>query len=148
MREDLTKQLFEECPMLYRGKDLSVRQNLMCFGFEFRDGWFNIIRDLSLKLEREIEELKKNGVADDALPMAVQSKEKYGELCLYMTTATDKMYDMIKEAVKKSCETCEECGKPGKIRDHRHWIITLCEKCNEEREKKYEGISKKESKEK
>jgi len=44
----------------------------------------------------------------------------------YMTSGTDKMYDLINEAELKSETTCEVCGSPGKIRGCG-WLYTACD---------------------
>jgi hypothetical protein len=62
-------------------------------------------------------------------PRASQIKEKFGGLRFYMTHATDKMYDLINEAERKSYTTCEVCGAPGEERGGG-WIRTLCDECN------------------
>jgi hypothetical protein len=67
-------------------------------------------------------------------PRASQVKSKFATLRFYMTCATQKMYDLISEAEKKSAVTCEECGQPGTLRGGG-WLETLCDKCVEERKK-------------
>jgi hypothetical protein len=61
-------------------------------------------------------------------PRASQIKEKFGTLRFYMTYATDAMYAITDRAEKQSSVTCEECGKPGKLRG-RGWVYTRCAKC-------------------
>lgn len=61
-------------------------------------------------------------------PRASQVKEKFGTLSFYMSSATDEMYKLISEAERKSGETCEDCGAPGKRRGGG-WIVTMCDSC-------------------
>jgi len=61
-------------------------------------------------------------------PRASQVKEKFGTLSFYMSSATDEMWDLISEAERKSGETCEDCGAPGRRRGGG-WIVTLCDEC-------------------
>lgn len=68
-------------------------------------------------------------------PRASQCKSKYGGLRLYLTHGTDKMYQLIYEAEKKSEVTCEECGQPGVIRTEGWWVC-LCDECEEKRKEK------------
>lgn len=74
-------------------------------------------------------------------PCAVQVKEKYGTLRIYMSCETQEMSEIIRDAENKSSETCETCGRPGK-RNKYGWISTLCDECRgfnlEEREKEFE----------
>jgi hypothetical protein len=62
-------------------------------------------------------------------PRAAQMKEKFGELCLYMTSGTNEMYDLIHEATELSLKTCEICGAEGKRLSRNYWLKTLCPKC-------------------
>ena len=41
MNPELTERLFTEFPELFRGRHLPVTQNLMGFGFECEDGWYD-----------------------------------------------------------------------------------------------------------
>jgi hypothetical protein len=45
---------------------------------------------------------------------------------------TDKIYDIISLFEEASFLICEKCGKPGVVREDRWWMLTLCDKCNEE----------------
>lgn len=58
----------------------------------------------------------------------VQIKEKFGGLRYYMGSETKAMTEAISEAERKSFETCEQCGAPGKLR-RGGWISTLCDIC-------------------
>ena len=72
-------------------------------------------------------------------PRASQVKEKFGGLRFYMTHMTDKMYQLIHEAEKKSEVTCEICGQSGIIRTEGWWVC-LCDECdNKRKEKKNEN---------
>ena len=61
-------------------------------------------------------------------PCASQVKEKFGLLRFYMTSATDEMYDLIREYENKSAHICEGCGAPGKLRGDT-WYVTQCDGC-------------------
>jgi hypothetical protein len=115
MNRQNNEYLIAEYPNLYQGCSLSPEQSNMAFGFECDDGWFDIIKDLSAKLE----------------PMGVvasQVKEKYGTLRFYVTMATDEAFDLIDAAEEKSATTCELCGLPGELTG-KGWVKTLCEAC-------------------
>jgi len=95
--------------------------------FDCEDGWFDLINDLSYKLEPLI--LKENEEIDeDFFSYATQVKEKFGGLRFYMSTATDQMYELIYDAEDTSLVTCELCGKPGKINNHA-WVTCRCNSC-------------------
>ena len=130
MNQKLTERLYNKFPLLYQDKDKSPKQSLMCFGFECSDGWFNLIYELSSKLEPMIQKfIDTNPDVDGYVPRAIQVKEKYGTLRFYITTGTDEMFDIIEEAETKSADICENCGKPGKMRSDGYWLSTQCDKC-------------------
>lgn len=108
--------LMEAFPMLYRGADEGPQKNLMCFGFECGDGWYDLIFELS----RQISELS-------PMTKAFQVKEKFGTLRFYVDTALDPVFDIINDFEDCSGKICEECGEPGKI-NGGPWIKTLCDK--------------------
>ena len=87
MNKKNTELLWETFPNLYRGRNLSLVQSLIPFGFECGDGWFSIIWDLSEKLEKLILDLPEN---EREHYCASQVKEKFG------------CYDKQTEALTKS----------------------------------------------
>jgi len=134
MNEEQDKTLCAKYPNLYRDRNESMYSTCMCWGFSCGPGWYNIIDELSAKLEAEIVLLKEGFEGDPSnLPAAAQVKEKFGGLRFYMTSSTDTMQKAIADAEDKSYLTCEDCGEEGKERTDRGWIRTLCEKCNKER---------------
>ena len=50
MNKQNTEKLFNDFPILYRGRKLPPTENLLCFGFEVSDGWYKLIYELSEKL--------------------------------------------------------------------------------------------------
>jgi hypothetical protein len=118
MNEENTKYLIEHFPKLYAGVGKPLTESLMGFGFECGDGWFELVRDLSEKLEP-------HGVE------AIQVKEKFGGLRFYLVGgAPDEVWDLIDEAETKSEKICELCGEPGTLRG-KGWVKTLCSACDE-----------------
>ena len=59
-----------------------------------------------------------------------QVKEKFGTLRYYTSGSNDKIRQLIHDAEERSAETCEVCGKPGKLITGG-WLKTLCTKHNE-----------------
>ena len=47
MNPELTKKLWEEHPLLYKGRYSSIRESLIPFGFECSNGWYDLIKELS-----------------------------------------------------------------------------------------------------
>lgn len=94
------------------------------FGFECGDGWFDLIDNLCSLLMIDSELHPENPV-----PVAMQVKEKFGELRFYVDQATDYQYELIDRAGTLSKITCEVCGQPGKLDSKQAWIKCLCEGC-------------------
>jgi hypothetical protein len=131
MKIELQEKLFNKFPLLYGDKDESIQVSLIPFGIECSEGWYQLIYDLSDKLEGLIHDwVKENGAKN--YPRAFQVKEKFGGLRFYMTHATEEMYDLIEEAENKSYTICEQCGKPGEERGGS-WILSLCDECDKKR---------------
>jgi len=133
---DIEKQnlLKEEFPLLYRimfARDEGQPFHcIQAFGMECGNGWFELIYDLSSKLEEIIASLPED---QQEHYHVVQVKEKFGGLRFYLSAETDEMEDYISEAENMSYHICEECGEPGEC-NTEGWLITLCDKCREERE--------------
>jgi len=90
--------------------------------FECGEGWYDLLYDLSVKLE-----------PFDVI--VLQVKEKYGGLRFYITGGSDEVFDLITETENKSYSICMTCGSEGKLRKHNGWSITLCDKCDSIRHK-------------
>lgn len=66
----------------------------------------------------------------DAKPrhtQVTQVKEKFGGLRFYITSAPEWYHDLITFYERESYETCEQCGKEGKLREDLSWVLTLCD---------------------
>lgn len=106
--------------------------------FECGPGWYDLLAELSRKIEGLLEEYaqvyKQFGCedADDVGMYAVQVKEKYGTLRFYMSSETDEISDLIGKAEVLSTQVCESCGDPGKMRGSC-WMEVRCERCFKER---------------
>jgi len=126
MNKENTKYLLEKYPNLYRQYNLSMRETCMCWGFECGNGWLNIIDELSKK----ITEL-------DPDVQAAQVKEKFGGLRFYIDGGSKEVYKLIDEAEEESYKTCEKCGTKENVSQTKTgWVLTLCDKCKEERQRK------------
>lgn len=140
MNKENTQKLYDRFPGLYRQRTLTMQQTLMCWGFECDDGWFDLIWMLSLALEDEEKQVNdKLSLVDQVVERlqgkgpftieAVQVKEKYGTLRFYCNATTDRARTLIHYAETLSGQTCELCGKYGKIRNKATWLKTLCNEC-------------------
>ena len=119
MNIENTERLFREFPQLFRGKDLPLTQNLMPFGFECGDGWFDLVYTLATDITNHA---AKKGFD----PIAVQVKEKYGGLRFYVHCADERIFKLAAAAENRSYRICDTCGAPGKEVSLRGWIATRC----------------------
>ena len=121
MRKELETILVEKYPNLYSRYGGDIRETCMGWGMSCGDGWFQLIDELSQKLETL------NVVAS-------QVKEKFGGLRFYIEPHDESTYDevceCISEAEEKSYKICEICGKPGELRSGG-WLRTTCDKCQD-----------------
>lgn len=90
--------------------------DLMVFGFQCQDGWFDLLDVLAT----EIEKVDKDAKADEV-------KEKFGELEVYLRYYNDETERLTNNATKLSNHICEVCGRKGSLREVRHWYATLCD---------------------
>jgi hypothetical protein len=127
MKKELDEKLCRDFPLLYSDRNLSISETEISWGFQCNDGWFNLIYELSEKLERMIETwIIANGSVENH-PRACCVKEKFGTLRFYLASDTDEMYDEIRKYERKSKEVCEVCGEPGKL-GGKYWLKTTCKK--------------------
>lgn len=78
--------------------------------FRCDDGWVGILDELGAGLTHLI---LKEPEAFRAVHRALQVKEKFGGLRVYIHTETPEMGQLIAEAERKAWHTCEICGEPG-----------------------------------
>lgn len=126
MNKTNASYLYNTFPRLYQQRDSPLTQTCMCWGFECGDGWFDLLKKLSERLE-EISTLKGLDI------QAVQVKEKYGTLRFYIEGGDDEANKAIDEAEKESEHTCEQCGKEGRATERWGWYRTLCQECETKR---------------
>jgi len=129
MTKELDEKLCKDFPTVFRDRHEDPTQTAMCWGFECGDGWEPLIR----KACKAIEAFNQT-VLPDARVVATQIKEKFGTLRFYVNYYYDAIEPALKEAEKKSAKTCEECGKPGKLRG-KFWVYTACRKHTKEGDK-------------
>ncbi len=134
MKQPLDEKLCHDFPLLYKDRFADMRSTCMCWGFDCGDGWYQLIYDLSTKLEEMIRKLPKE---TRQYCCASQVKEKLGTLRFYMTSSTDEMENAIEEAENLSAKTCEDCGKPGEVKTICGWYYCRCPECFEKLEEEY-----------
>lgn len=121
MKKELDTALVADFPKIFANRYGDMRTTAMCWGFECDDGWEPLIRDLCTKLQK-ISDWEEHQV------VALQVKEKFGELRFYIHGGTDIQWAVIEQAESRSTSTCEICGQRGSTRSDRGWLKTLCPK--------------------
>lgn len=123
MKKELEQKFYDRWPEWFRGRHEGMRTNLMCFGFDHADGWF----DLEWRLCEDLEKLVNKDYKLE------QVKEKFGTLRWYDNFSSVETNERIGRAEEESARTCELCGQSGTLRG-RNWVRTLCERCNENKQ--------------
>jgi hypothetical protein len=100
-----------------------MQESCMYWGFECRDGWFDLIDQLCDSIQRYIDQNPRLNVPQVVVE---QVKEKFGTLRFYVSGGDDLTRGMIWFAESMSGRICETCGKFGKRRGHG-WIYTACD---------------------
>lgn len=138
MKQELQDKLYEAFPLLYYKEP---HYSPYISGFDIDDGWYDIIWELSEKINPLVE---KNNLAveKDNYFQVIQIKEKFAGLRYYISGTIEEVFDEIHkyigEAESKSFSTCERCGKPGTLRTGG-WMLTLCDECDRKRNEKKES---------
>ena len=126
MKKELEDKLFELGKDIIR-PDPDLQQNLMVFGFECGDGWYELLYKL-------ISDILATEPSEDF--ELFQAKEKYGELRVYTNCSTDEIENLIRVAEDTSITICEMCGAKAKTQKVRGWYHTICDKCLKEIKKR------------
>jgi hypothetical protein len=93
------------------------------YGFDIGDGWYKLVYELILKI-RNNDHAKGKWVTK-----VTQCKEKFGGLRFYVTGTSDKNWDLIREAEKKSYGVCEVTGSEVEVGIWNDgWVRTICRK--------------------
>ena len=128
MTPEKDAELCKKYPMLFSQRTADIKESCMGFGIECGDGWYDLIDELSAKLEAINEALPRKERIE-----AAQLKEKFGTLRFYTgpvpNSVSEEVFKLIEEAEHKSAKICEGCGKPGKSIVKNGWVSTLCAKC-------------------
>lgn len=110
---------------IYLGLERTIMVNNTSYGVEHKhdvdEGWHKILDMLFDRIRIHCVE------TNQPLPMISQIKEKFGGLRVYTEGHDNIINAFIRDAEEESYETCELCGKPGKLRQVG-WMKTLCKK--------------------
>ena len=140
MKVELEKELYKNNIEILDRKRYKDHQRCpyILYGTQCQDGWYNIIKELLLKIKKIC------GVRGVEYPIITQIKEKFGILRVYYSFAEGEedhpyyeevgkeIHDAIHDAVEVSKVSCEVCGAPGILKTINRpigiWLKTLCDK--------------------
>lgn len=111
------------CALLYSPYRRAVDDYENARKYEGTSMWKNSPVITAIDVERKRLAMKE---AEEALPSAIQCKEKFGTLRFYADNVDERAMTLISFAESMSARTCEECGAPGTIR-RTGWIRCLCD---------------------
>jgi len=131
MKNELQEKLYKDFPLIFKQKDLNIKQSCMAWGIECGPGWEPLIRCLCEHLMWD----PKAGKKRENPPVAAQVKEKFGTLRFYVDGGDDKDQDIIWFAEHLSGSICETCGSMGQdVHQTQGWVRTICNSCDDKRE--------------
>lgn len=124
MKQELEQNLKNDFPELFSELE----------GFQCKDGWFNLIWNLSNTVSFHCKSLP-NELQNQI--KVVQVKEKFGSLRYYTNHSTPFIDGAIALAESLSHSVCETCGNRGEIRVVKYYYFCACKKhFKEEQEKR------------
>ena len=109
MNEITEADLIDRHPLIFQDRYASVEKSCMAFGIECGPGWYSVLDVLFEKTTHYCE------VEDFPSPKAIQIKEKFGGLRVYLDVTTPYIDGLISMAECIADATCEVCGAPGKL---------------------------------
>lgn len=121
MSPEIENELHKRYPKVlgYIGSEGEYRTKLWG-GFQHGDGWHDLIDTLCACIQQRIESTGES-------VQVSQVKEKFGSLRFYVVGGDEQIKGMIDLAESLSEKICEECGRPGKQKNVKGWIITRCD---------------------
>lgn len=120
MRQKLQQQLKDKYPSLFCDNPHNL---VSMFGLEVGDGWYDL-------LDRTLGKLQEASTEDQS-PILSQVKEKWGQLCIYLSLFTDRWEEIIDKAEAESAMICEECGWTGDLWQINGYWCCVCLECRE-----------------
>ena len=129
MNKEFELELVKKYPKILRDYGGDPMETCLSWGFEFENGWKNLIDKCLQKLQYFCDICSKDG--REVQVVANQAKEKYGTLRFYASAyGADSIEnsiidDIITEAEMRSARTCEVTGKDGTVCKRGGWYRTL-----------------------
>jgi hypothetical protein len=109
MNDALMQALYDDFPALYAGRTRPAAVSSMCWGIQCGDGWFALLRELSMQLSEYAR------AHSDFRLEAVEVKVKKGDLRFELAYGNEWTDACITAARSRARKTCELTGKPGAL---------------------------------
>lgn len=129
MDKEIELELVKKYPKILRDYGGDPMRTCLSWGFEFDNGWKNLIDKCLQKLQYFCDLCSKDG--REVQVVANQAKEKFGTLSFYTSAygadsiESSIIDDIITEAEIRSAHTCEVTGKDGTVCKRGGWYRTL-----------------------
>jgi hypothetical protein len=129
MDKEIELELVKKYPKILRDYGGNPMQTCLSWGFEFDNGWKDLIDKCLEKLQYFCDLCSKNG--EEIQIVANQAKEKYSTLLFYYSgeggtkIEWDIIDDIINQAEAESARTCEVTGNRGESCRRGGWYRTL-----------------------
>ena len=133
MSPELEAKLTNKYPELFTGAEKPVRENLMSFGCECNDGWFDLLDNLCYEIQQHVKSKQYEGPPYEFF----QIKEKYAGLRVYDNGHDEYISGLVHMAEAMSYRLCEICGNRGQVcvpKNGGIWYATKCPACAEKEE--------------
>jgi len=121
-KKEFEEKLIKDFPGLYADMYGDASKTCMAWGVEIGPGWYDLVYDLSAKLNAIIQTFPKEYAQNFRFS---QIKEKLGGLRIHMTKTSPEMRELIHKAESDSYHICHRCGQPGKL-VKASWLYTSC----------------------
>ncbi len=127
MNQHKTDKLFNKFPTIYRERLMTTYQSEMPWGFQCGDGWYDIIHNLSLKLEK----IAGKCTNKDSSPAVSEVRSGGDKLIFRIRNSDFKIDSLVFESMQKCAFTCENCGYAPAFLQNDHIIKNqvVCNRC-------------------
>ena len=106
MRKELDEKLCKDFPLLYRQRGFSMNESCMYWGFSHGDGWYDIVREMSSKLEVLIQKYLDEKKPEDTVCFCGCKIHEHAHALWFKTSRTDEMYRISSKLgllIQKQC---------------------------------------------
>lgn len=134
--KDYEDKLAKDFPLLYVDMHGDPMVTCLSRGVETLPGWYDLIYNLSEKLQQFIATLPEDKRKDYKV---IQVKQKFAGLRVYMHMSTPEIDALIDEADELAHKTCEQCGQPGQRCGDWEKNEYLYISCKEHAKKEHKG---------